>query len=234
MNQSATPTIKTKCLPLLALQAVGVTGLVDKVLHGDGDGQAKAQAAAQEASFSDAEAAAYGGVTPKADKAAVQEPSGESCFCTERTQSQEAAGFCAITVTKSRARLQISARNWASNGCNSGLCGRGVHDRCCLLEHLWNSLRWPAGDAADREPPYSDMAAVAFAGSAPAHHAETAAESAPEAEAAPEAKAAPEADTMPTTTSVSPMPAAVPHPVSTAGQSHALLRVLVSVSDPDI
>ena len=175
-----------------------MTGLVDKVLHGDGDGQAKAQAAAQEASFSDAEAAAYGGVTPKADKAAVQEPSGESCFCTERTQSQEAAGFCAITVTKSRVRLQISARNWASNGCNSGLCGRGVHDRCCLLEHLWNSLRWPAGDAADREPPYSDMAAVAFAGSAPAHHAETAAESAPEAEAAPEAKAAPEADTMPT------------------------------------
>ena len=59
-----------------ALQAVGVTGLVDKVLHGDG--QAKAQEAAQEASFNDAEAVAFGGVTPKTDKSTIQEPSGDN------------------------------------------------------------------------------------------------------------------------------------------------------------
>ena len=33
----------------------------------------------------------------------------------------------------------------------------------------------PAGDVADREPPYSDMAAVAFTGAAPAHVEEPAA-----------------------------------------------------------
>ncbi len=58
-----------------ALQAVGVTGLVDKVLHGDG------QAKAQEASFNDAEAVAFGGVTPKTDKSTVQEPSGADVIC---------------------------------------------------------------------------------------------------------------------------------------------------------
>ena len=56
------------------------------------------------------------------------------------------------------------------------------------------------------------MAAVAFAGSAPAHREEPAAESLPEPEAAPAVDAIPE------TTAMASLPAVVPHAVCAAWQ----------------
>ena len=54
-----------------------MTSIVDKVLHGEGDRQDEAQAAAQEAAFNDAEMAAFGGASPKAEVApSAGQPSG--------------------------------------------------------------------------------------------------------------------------------------------------------------
>ena len=64
---------------------------MDKVLHGDGAGQGKAQAAAQEAAFTDAEATAYGGVTPKAKASSSAGPSGEPEMSWSRSRR---SGWC--------------------------------------------------------------------------------------------------------------------------------------------
>ena len=190
-----------------------MTGLVDKVLHGDGDGRAQAQQAAQEASFSDAEAVAYGGVTPKAGDPPVPEPSGDPTCSSDlgaRIESHDLdTALLCVTPPRRRRRGEGALPDHPSrNPPKSRPLQHGAED-CCLVRCRTSCLRPGAGDAGDREPPYSDMAAVAFAGSAPAHKAEPAAETAPEAEVASVA------DATPATTPVTSVPAVVPHAVCT-------------------